>query len=69
VEGFELEALKAAANLLSHRPVLIMHPLQLKLSDASEAEILHLLEGFGYDVIDRNPISFYSIIAGASSPH
>jgi hypothetical protein len=72
VEGFELEVLKGAAKLLSKRPVLIVeiHPLQLKLSGGSEAEIFHLLESFDYscDVIDRNPNSIYTIIAKASSP-
>jgi len=72
VEGFELEVLKGASNLLSQRPVLIVeiHPPQLKLSDGSEMEIFHLLESFGYscDVIDRNPNSLYTIIARASSP-
>jgi FkbM family methyltransferase len=72
VEGFELEVLKGAANLLSQRPVLIVeiHPLQLKLSSGSEAEFFHLLKSFDYscDVIDRNPNSIYTIIAKASSP-
>lgn len=72
VEGFELEVLKGATNLLSQLPVLIVeiHPPQLKLSGGSEAEIFHLLESFGYswDVIDRNPNSLYTIIARNRSP-
>ncbi len=71
VEGFELEVLKGAANLLSQGPVLIVeiHPPQLKLSDGSETAIFHLLESFGYscEVIDRNPNSLYTIIARAGS--
>jgi len=70
VEGFELEVLKGAANLLSQRPALIVeiHPRQLKLSDGSETEIFHLLESFGYscDVIDHwKDHSIYTIIAKA----
>jgi FkbM family methyltransferase len=72
VEGFELEVLKGAANLLSQLPVLIIeiHPLQLKLSNGSTVAVLHLLESFGYscDVIDRSLESVCTIIAKASSP-
>jgi FkbM family methyltransferase len=70
VEGFELEALRGAANLLSHRPVLIIeiHPLQIKLSNGSEAELFNLLQSSGYshEVIDRNPNSLYTIAASAN---
>ena len=68
VEGFELEVLKGATGLLStSRPILIMeiHPPQLDLSDGSEAQVFELLTGHGYgwEVIDRNPNSLYTIIA------
>ena len=68
VEGFELEVLKGATGLLSTaRPTLIMeiHPPQLNLSGGSEALLFQFLKGHGYgwEVIDRNANSLYSIIA------
>jgi FkbM family methyltransferase len=70
VEGFELEVLKGATGLLSTaRPTLIMeiHPPQLNLSGGSEALLFQLLNrhGYGWEVIDRNPNSLYSITAKA----
>jgi FkbM family methyltransferase len=68
VEGFELEVLKGATGLLSTtRPPLIMeiHPLQLNLSGGNEALLFEFLKrhGYGWEVIDRNPNSLYSIVA------
>jgi hypothetical protein len=68
VEGFELEVLKGATGLLSTaRPTLIMeiHPTQIALSGGSEASLFQLMAGHGYgwEVIDRNPNSLYSIVA------
>jgi FkbM family methyltransferase len=68
VEGFELEVLKGASTLLSSsRPTLIIeiHPLQLKLSGGSEPVLFQFLKehGYGWEVIDRNPNSTYSIVA------
>jgi FkbM family methyltransferase len=68
VEGFELEVLKGASTLLSSsRPTLIVeiHPLQLKLSGGSEELLFQFLKehGYGWEVIDRNPNSIYTIIA------
>jgi FkbM family methyltransferase len=71
VEGFELEVLKGATGLLSTtRPTLIMeiHPPQLNLCGGSEALLFQLLTGTGYgwEIIDRNANSLYSIIAKAA---
>jgi FkbM family methyltransferase len=68
VEGFEVEVLKGAKELLSTvRPILIIeiHPPQLSLSGGSEALLFQLLtdHGYGWEVIDRNPNSLYSIVA------
>jgi FkbM family methyltransferase len=68
VEGFELEVLKGATSLLSTaRPTLIMeiHPSQLNLCGGNETSLFQLLRGYGYgwEIIDRNPNSLYSIIA------
>ena len=70
VEGFELEVLKGAADLLSSgsdRPKLLVeiHPPQLNLSGGSDALLFQFLKEHGYEweVIDRNPNSLYSIIA------
>jgi FkbM family methyltransferase len=68
VEGFELEVLKGATSLLStSRPTLIIeiHPHQLNLSGGNEALLFEFLKGHGYgwEVIDRNPNSLYSIVA------
>jgi FkbM family methyltransferase len=68
VEGFEAEVLKGASWILSNvRPILIIeiHPPQLTLSGGTEALIFQLLtdHGYGWEVIDRNPNSLYSIIA------
>jgi FkbM family methyltransferase len=68
VEGFELEVLKGARELLSTtRPSLIIeiHPPQLKLSGGTEALLFELLSRHGYvwEIIHRDPNSLYSIIA------
>ena len=72
VEGFELEVLKGATELLfTARPTLIMeiHPYQLSLSGGSEEALFHFLKGHGYEweIIDRNPNLLYSIIAKAAN--
>jgi hypothetical protein len=74
VEGFELEVLRGASTLLSSsRPTLIMeiHPLQLRLSGGSEALLFQYLKehGYGWEVIDRNPNSIYSIVAKPSESY
>ena len=70
VEGFELEVLKGAADLLSSgtdRPNLLVeiHPPQLNLSGGSDAQFFQFLREHGYEweVIDCNPNSLYTIIA------
>jgi FkbM family methyltransferase len=68
VEGYELEVLRGAANLLSSgRPVLIVevHPPQLQLSGSSEEALFQFLADAGYrwEIIDRNPNSLYTIVA------
>ena len=68
VEGFELEVLKGATGLLSTaRPTLIMeiHPPQLNLTGGNEASLFQFLKrhDYGWEIIDRNPNSLYSIIA------
>jgi FkbM family methyltransferase len=68
VEGFEFEVLKGAAVLLSNaQPTLILeiHPPQLNLTGGSETSLFQFLKehGYGWEVIDRNPNSLYSIIA------
>ena len=69
IEGFELEALKGSERLLSVvRPKLLVeiHPKQLALSGGSEDEVFNLLrqQGYKWSVIDRNPNSLYTILAG-----
>jgi len=67
VEGFELNVLDGAKQLLTLQPALIIeiHPPQLKLSNGSEAAIFEILTCYGYSwtVIDRNPNSLYTIYA------
>jgi hypothetical protein len=68
IEGFELDALKGARQLLScSRPTLLVeiHPPQLALSGGSEDEIFTLLREhrYSWSIIDRNPNSLYSILA------
>jgi FkbM family methyltransferase len=68
VEGFELEVLRGASELLSiGRPILIIevHPPQLKLSGGSEELLFQVLRDHRYiwEVIARNPNSLYTIIA------
>lgn len=68
VEGFELEVLRGATDLLSTaQPTLIMeiHPPQLNLSGGSETLLFQLLTRHEYEweVIDHNSNSPYSIIA------
>ena len=68
VEGFELEVLRGASNLLSSsRPTLIIevHPRQLELSGGAETLLFQFLQDhrYAWDVIDRNPNSLYTIIA------
>jgi FkbM family methyltransferase len=71
VEGFELEVLKGAIGLLSTArdgaPVLLIeiHPHQLNLSGGAEASLFQFLKehGYGWEVVDRNSNSLYSIIA------
>lgn len=66
-EGFELEVLRGAPQLLAKRVPLVMeiHPPQLRLSGGSETELTELLKRHGYtvDVVDRNPNSLYTIFA------
>ena len=67
VEGFELEVLKGARQLLLNGAALIVeiHPPQLKLCGADEGQVLALLEACGYatEVIDRNARSpLYTIL-------
>ena len=68
VEGFELEVLRGASDLLSSgRPTLIIevHPRQLELSGGTEELLFQFLRGcrYAWEVIDRNPNSLYTIIA------
>jgi FkbM family methyltransferase len=68
VEGFELEVLRGASELLSsRRPTLIIevHPRQLELSGGTEELLFQFLRdcGYAWEVIDRNPNSLYTIIA------
>ena len=67
VEGFELEALRGAQNLLEkRRPKLVIevHPPQLELSGGSEAALFEHLESAGYSsqVIDQNENSLFTIL-------
>jgi hypothetical protein len=67
VEGFELNILKGAKNLL-RSPVLWVieiHPSQLQLSGGSAHDVEALLaeNAFSTHVIDRNPNSIYTIVA------
>lgn len=68
VEGYELEVLKGAKNLLHlHRPKIIMeiHPQQLVLSGGSEVALFSLLSAnnYSWQIIDKNPNSLYTILA------
>jgi len=68
VEGFELEVLRGASDLLSSgRPTLIIevHPLQLRLSGGTEELLFQFLQSrsYAWKVIDRNPNTLYTIIA------
>jgi FkbM family methyltransferase len=68
VEGFELEVLKGASDLLMDmRPKLIIeiHPRQLSVSGGTEEELFHRLSSLSYSwtTIDRNPNSLYTIFA------
>jgi Methyltransferase FkbM domain len=68
VEGFELEVLRGASELLSsRRPTLIIeiHPRQLELSGGAETLLFQFLRDhrYAWDVIDQNPNSLYTIIA------
>jgi len=68
VEGFELEVLRGASDLLcTGRPALIIevHPRQLELSGSTEGLLFQFLRDRRYvwEVIDRNPNSLYTIIA------
>jgi FkbM family methyltransferase len=68
VEGFELEVLRGAGDLLAYsRPTLIVevHPRQLVLSGGTEMQLFQLLRDrqYKWKVIDRNPNSLYTIVA------
>ena len=68
VEGFELEVLRGASDLLSsRRPTLIIevHPRQLELSGGTEELLFQFLRDrrYAWEVIDRNPNSLYTIVA------
>jgi FkbM family methyltransferase len=68
VEGFELEVLRGASDLLMNmHPKLIIeiHPRQLSLSGGTEEELFHRLSRLSYSwtMIDRNPNSLYTIFA------
>jgi FkbM family methyltransferase len=67
VEGFELNVLKGARDLLKSSVfwIIEVHPLQLQLSGGSERELEALLaeNGFSTRTIDRNPNSLYTIVA------
>ena len=68
VEGFELEVLRGASELLSTgRPAMIIevHPRQLELSGGTEDLLFQFLRDHKYvwKVIDRNPNSLYTIVA------
>lgn len=72
VEGFELEVLKGAKNLLgTHTPKIIMeiHPKQLQLSGGSEEQVFNILSEnkYTWTIIDKNPNSLYTILAKAPS--
>jgi FkbM family methyltransferase len=68
VEGFELEVLRGARDLLQDGASLIIeiHPPQLKLCGGDEGQVLALLEESGYatQIIDRNrQSSLYTILS------
>jgi FkbM family methyltransferase len=68
VEGFELEVMRGAENLLRRvRPIVLIeiHPPQLELSGGSDLALMDFLKQRSYeiDVIDRNPNSLYTILA------
>jgi FkbM family methyltransferase len=68
VEGFELEVLRGATDLLSRRQptfIIEVHPGQLELSGGSEELLFQFLRDHTYEwnVIDRNVNSLYTIVA------
>jgi FkbM family methyltransferase len=67
IEGFELNALRGAREVLASPALWIIevHPPQLALSGGSEEELSTLLADNGYHtyVIDRNPNSLCTIVA------
>src|SRR5262249_18314122 len=71
VEGFELNVLKGAKNLLRSSVfwIIEVHPPQLQLSGDSEPELKAVLAEYGFStrVIDRNPNSLYTIGVEKSS--
>lgn len=53
IEGFELDALKSAHEILSRKPVIdiSLHPAYLKARGQSADEVLKLLAGYGYRIL------------------
>jgi FkbM family methyltransferase len=65
VEGYEMEVLRGAKQLLERGAVFLIevHPPQLKIYNSSESELIAFIEDRGYciKILDRNPNSIYTI--------